>query len=471
MRIFLGPTEVAGFYASLRRGMEEEGVEVLFADLSGNPLRYEDRERSVLVRIVRAIVRTLRNKKQEGGIATKFARLADSPMRILLLLWAALRCDVFIYAYGGSITYYPKREYQLLRRMGRRLIFSFHGSDSRPPYLGHPGLLGANATNFAECAKLTADIKTLVRLVQTYADVIIENPFSAHLQVVRCVNAQALGNPSPEPAPAQIPSHSAAQPVRILHTPSDPALKGSDVIRAAVAEVKARGRNVELIELAGRPHSDVIDELKRCDFVVDQAYSDTPMALFATEAAAHGKAAVVGGYITPEQMAANVAPEWMPPTFYCHPNAIVDVVDRLALDETLRVRSGIEAQEFVKRQRSRGEVARRFLAVCRNEFPDDWWFNPLEIEYVQGLGEAEHIKRLIRGTVEHGGISALQLDDNPKVLLRMLAFAGIGNAATSSEISASQPAPRELNSGDATGNVLSMHAATPPTRPAIAAPR
>ena len=80
--------------------------------------------------------------------------------------------------------------------------------------------------------------------------------------------------------------------------------------------------------------------------------------------------------------------------------------------------------------RDRREVARRFLAVARNEIPDEWWFEPNDIEFVNGLGEEQHILRLIRGVVAYGGISALQLDDNPKVRARMLAFAGVDSADT-----------------------------------------
>ena len=150
-------------------------------------------------------------------------------------------------------------------------------------------------------------------------------------------------------------------------------------------------------------------------------------------------------------MAANVAAEWLPPTLYCHPKEMVEVIDRLCLDEALRTRLGDEARAFVRRQRNRREVARRFLSVARNEIPADWWFDPLKIEYVHGLGEEQHIRRLIRGTVDHGGVSALQLDDSPDVRTRMLAFAGIvvahgvgGNRPSTTHLEVGTPATSDL---------------------------
>jgi len=425
VRIFLGPTEIAGFYAALQRGLEEEGIDTIFADFSGNPLNYENRERSLSVRAVRAIETASRDVRPERRFRRALSRRLSSPARHLLFFWLAVRCDVFVYSYGGSITYRPEWEYRFLRRIGRRLIFNFHGNDSRAPYLGHPGLLGPNATNFAECARLTAEIKTNLVLVRQYAHIIVDTPFTAQLQFGRCVNAQILGNPCPQPPEYVAAPRTIDAPIRILHSPSDPALKGSDVIRAAIAEVKSRGRNVEFIELTGRPNAEVVQELTRCDFVVDQAYSDVPMAVFATEAAAYGKPAVVGGYITRSQMAASVAPEWLPPTLYCHPNEMVEVIDRLCVDEQFRVEQGEKAGAFVREVRNRRELARRLLRIVRDDIPTDWWFDAQDVEYVQGLGEENHVRRLIRGVVEHGGVRALQLDDNPGVRVLMLAFAGI----------------------------------------------
>jgi hypothetical protein len=272
---------------------------------------------------------------------------------------------------------------------------------------------------------LTAEIKRTVRLVRSYAHVIVENPFSAHLQVGSCVNAQALGNPSPEPRNVPTPPRAAGSAVRILHPPSAPAIKGTDAIRAAIAAVRARGREIEYVELTGRPNAEVLAELARCDFVIDQAYSDTPMALFATEAAVFGKAAIVGGYITPEQMAANVHPDWMPPVLYCHPKDLADAIDRLCTDVEYRRELGARAQAFVQRERNRRAVAKRFLLLARDEIPADWWFDTRNIEYVHGLGEEQHIRRLIRGVIDHGGTSALELDDNPDVLARVLSFVGL----------------------------------------------
>ena len=251
------------------------------------------------------------------------------------------------------------------------------------------------------------------------------------------MNALAYGNPCPPVADAVAVGRSENRPIRILHSPSDPRVKGTDVIRLAVAAVKERGRDIEYIELVGRSHAEVIEEIARCDFVIDQAYSDTPMALFAMEAAGLGKPVIVGGYITPQEMARYIRPEWLPPVYYCHPSNLVDAVDKLCTDVAFRRELGERAQAFVQRERNPRTVAQRFLLIAKNQIPAEWWFDPLELEYVHGLGEEGHIRQLIRGVVEYGRRERLQLDDNPSVRAKILAFGGVTAESPTD-------APREL---------------------------
>ena len=84
--------------------------------------------------------------------------------------------------------------------------------------------------------------------------------------------------------------------IRILHSPSSPEVKGTYLIRQAINALKAKGYPIDYVEIMGKPNTVVIAELEKCDFIVDQLYSDTPMSGFATEAAFFGKTAVVGGY-------------------------------------------------------------------------------------------------------------------------------------------------------------------------------
>ena len=53
------------------------------------------------------------------------------------------------------------------------------------------------------------------------------------------------------------------------------------------------GLPLEYVEIVGQPNDIVLAEIARSAFVIDQLYSDTPMAGFAAEAARLGKPAIV----------------------------------------------------------------------------------------------------------------------------------------------------------------------------------
>ncbi len=91
-------------------------------------------------------------------------------------------------------------------------------------------------------------------------------------------------------------ARSALRPTRILHAPSHPRAKGTDRIRLAVESLRSKGYEIEYTELTNAANAEVLAHLHECDFVIDQLYSDTPMATFAAEAADVGRPSVVGGY-------------------------------------------------------------------------------------------------------------------------------------------------------------------------------
>lgn len=59
----------------------------------------------------------------------------------------------------------------------------------------------------------------------------------------------------------------------------------------------------------------VLQELQQCDFVIDELYSDVPLAMLATEAAIFGKPVIVGGYysnnFSPENPDSQIPPPSM----------------------------------------------------------------------------------------------------------------------------------------------------------------
>ena len=82
------------------------------------------------------------------------------------------------------------------------------------------------------------------------------------------------------------------------------------------------------VVVTGRPNREVLAAIAASDFVIDQVYSDSPLAGFAAEAAALGRPAIVGGYAWDDLRRVTPA-EVMPPSHVCRPEDLADAIRRL----------------------------------------------------------------------------------------------------------------------------------------------
>ncbi len=179
--------------------------------------------------------------------------------------------------------------------------------------------------------------------------------------------------------------------------------------------------------LTKRTHDEVLVELRRCDFIIDEAYSDTPMSVTAAEAASFGKPTVVGGYYAAD-IRASIPDDLMPPSLFCHPDMIESAIDSLILDPVGRVALGARARCFVEARWSAVEVSRRYMAMIRGDVPPDWYCNPQDISYVHGCGvSAPQLRETLRRFLDAGGPRAFCLEDKPVLKARLLRMASEGS--------------------------------------------
>lgn len=57
---------------------------------------------------------------------------------------------------------------------------------------------------------------------------------------------------------------------RILHTPTNPKIKGTEYIQNAVNELKQEGYGFEFSLISGRSHKEILHEMATCDLYIDQ---------------------------------------------------------------------------------------------------------------------------------------------------------------------------------------------------------
>lgn len=418
IKIFIGLTEIAGYYGNLKRGFQEIGIECTFIDLSSHPFEYNrDDEPNILVQICKWNLRQM--KKANYKIIKAPFFVSNKILMIPIFIWTLYHFNVFIFAFGHS--FFRNHDLPLLKFFNKKVLFIFNGSDERPPYIDR----SRRDLTLNEYKRVSQKIKSNIVSIEKHADHIVSHLPSAQFHHKKCIKWLSVGIPfSAQHLKDSVQTVTKTKnSIKILHSPSDPIAKGTTHIRAAISELVQKGYSIEFVEITGKPHCEVITEIQSCDFVVDQVYSDTPMAGFATEAAWFRKPAVVGGYYA-EYIKNDLPPEDIPPSLYCHPDEIGNAIQRLIVDENYREELGREAQNFVRTRWTPEQVARRYLQMIQGSIPEEFMFDPNLIRYVQGGGMPEsQSKEIIRNMIEHYGIESLCLSDKPKLEQRFMEYA------------------------------------------------
>jgi hypothetical protein len=350
--------------------------------------------------------------------------MASGCAKVILLFWsltALFYYDVFVFGYGTSLL--PKNiDLPLLRFLGKTVISNLgHGSEARPPYIDgtYQSMDGTQQPSSEKLFDASKQIARKVQTVQRWSRLTIGTPYNfSQFSQRPFINLFAIGLPFAGDSEARSTgkssqinsvSESDHRPVRILHCPSHPAVKGSSYIEQAIQSLRSKGYSIDFIRLQGKPHREVIAQIQHCDFVVDQVYSDTPLASFALEAAWFGKPSVVGGYRLEELKA--FFPEGMwPPSKICHPDGLETAIEDLIVNRHARLQLGQEAMRFAREKWCAQEVAKRFLRLIEGDIPTDWWVDPHHVVYLEGVGQSiDQSQKNIRLLIEKFGIGSLQL--------------------------------------------------------------
>jgi len=433
MKVFIGMSEVAGYFTSLTRGLKALGADCTFfcgPDVAQYYYDEAQRTDTFSMRVIKLAWRKRCGLRAWNKPAKAFWYGVGRFFSLVLFAREALRNDVFIFAGAESFLGYGHWDLRILKLLGKKILVVFSGSDHRPPYLN--GLFAAEGrgVSTSDLVRWSRQRKERIRSVERYADIIVGHHLAAHFHERRFVPLQLLGIPRVLPSQRMVPSESEnGDGARILHAPSVPKVKGSDTIRAAIQNLKDKGYAINLIELTGRPNSEILEELARCSFVVDEVYSDIRLAGLSTEAATFGKPTVVGGYADDTQLGIPGVLERadLPPILYCHPDEIQAGTERLLEDAPYRRELGERARRFVEERWTPEVVAEKYLRLLDGTAPGAWFFDPSRLRYLHGYGlSEERVKAVLREVVEAGGVEALQLSDKPELERLFLDFAQIG---------------------------------------------
>ena len=212
----------------------------------------------------------------------------------------ATRASGFIYVSGEGYLHaeYDQRAYEFafLNRHGIRIACYFTGNDIRSPRLmkqlerdtGRPNI----GTYLGEVNRVFDspgydDVKRrLAEAANRYADVVFNAEMDQQSYLEGDVHPFFYFQADAEVTDDLSKFDRLERPV-VLHAPSSPILKGTQVVRAAIAELRAEGYDFEYLEIVRAAHSEVLEALSRAHIVLNEFYSYVP-GVFGIEAMASG---------------------------------------------------------------------------------------------------------------------------------------------------------------------------------------
>lgn len=228
---------------------------------------------------------------------TSFGRLGLGPWKLGEIARRA-RGVVYISGTGylNTLRDGGATEYAFLRSRGLRIVCYFTGNDIRSPKLdaereaatGEPNL----STYLSETSPraATAVYENQKRLIAESADRFADLVFNAD------VNQRGYLTRPSEPFMYFYPDEDISDDYgkfadvrrpRVIHAPSSPVIKGTQLVRAAVRELQEDGYDFDYIELIRQPHEEVQANLRQAHIVLNQFYSEVP-GVFGVEALASG---------------------------------------------------------------------------------------------------------------------------------------------------------------------------------------
>lgn len=411
-RIFIGPVEICGIAKALETGFVQLGHKAEVVLSSPHVFNYGNSQNHSRLNKLWVKLGLLRHQSDLSFIQKLFFYVAHSTVSWAVLMSALFKFDSFLFLFSQTITN-TKAELWLLRLLRKKIIFIYVGSDSRPLYMDGGECLPVDSLNIHSLTKKIKAQYYRNRYQEQFADYVVNAPSCSHFNTKPYINWFCMGVPKVINAVTSEDQHQ--QAVRILHSPSNPKIKGTELIKTAIENLRKKGHQIEFILLENMSNAQVLQELSRCDFVVDQLYSDTPMAVLATEAAHYGKPSVVGGYFS-KHVDEAIPADLIPPSLYVMPEKIEEAIEKMIIQPDFRKELGCSAQQFVRSVWSYQAVASRYLQLLSDDVPQSWYLDPYNTQYLYGCGlSASDSATVLDKLIKAQSDSLLLVDDKPQL--------------------------------------------------------
>lgn len=265
----VGMEEVAGLLGSVSDALDD----TVTVNLLSNPLY--DRRYDIELHL-----------NGPGALLNRIRRLIAGPW-ILGRLAARRRTFIYLGAQGFllSLADGRDREFGFLRRHGRVVVCYFLGSDIRSQVLTNE--LGASlgrevVTTYEPMVSPGIDTpaaearrRDLAAAAEKHANLVFNAPVEQMGYFTRPTKPALYFFPDERIGRQPRKWQDLSRPV-VVHAPSSPIIKGTQVVRAAVRGLQEQGYDFEYVELTDRPHGEVLAELVRAHIVLGHCYQFIP---------------------------------------------------------------------------------------------------------------------------------------------------------------------------------------------------
>jgi hypothetical protein len=404
-RVLVGFAEIAGYYSNLFDGLLSLQVDAGYINNTNFRFDYSytKNKNPWFLNYYIQYSKTYREKP------FLLKKVGYHLLSLFVLIFVIVKYDVFILGCNSTLLGYY--DYRLLKLLNKKIIYISLGSDSRPPYLNGNYKDDSQDENFNlfSTLRVTKRIKARVDFFEKHVDYFINYPQHAHFNSKKFINGHYIGFPTKYAEKREINSY--RNEIVILHAPTRPNAKGSEIFSKIISELKEEGILINYVELRNKTNQEVLESIKNSDIVLDEIYSDMPLAGLGSEAAMFGIPVIVGGVYS-KVITNDVENEMIPPSVYVSPEEIKNSLRELCLQKEFRLKVGDELHEFVNHQWNYKKVAQRFLDISDDNFDNKWYYEPNKISYLNGWGlsEDELKANLISILDFNGNLDSLFLD-------------------------------------------------------------
>lgn len=415
-KIFIGFSEVANYYTNLLKGFKKLGIEYEFFNYGENKRKYDCDISKSLIQEGFNSLSILQFKYANNKFFKNIFYFLHITLRIPLFLYSLSKYNIFIFNYNAS--FFGLYDLPILKFFNKKIIYIFHGSDSRPPYMS--GNYIYENYSIEDVFQITKKLNKRNKKIEKYADYIICGAASSQFFNRELIHYLAIGAPI-DLSHIHNTGQKNANTINIIHAPSGRKQKGSDYFAQIIKELIDEGYPIDYEELFNVPNRVVLEKLSASDFVLDELYSDTTLAGLGTEAAYFSKPTIVGGYY--EQIARDLKTIPVPPSLYVEPTKIKEAIIKLIENTEFRLELGNEVKHYTSERWNPSAVSERLLQIIQNDIPDAWFFDASKSDYFYGWGVSkEALKEFLKRYIGQYGKEGLFISHNPNLENKILNF-------------------------------------------------